>query len=188
MFESLFPIPTKVKVKLTRREGNVGGIGARCPLGRDTSLRRGDTLGESAVLGGEPLVVLVDQSAVAFWGFSRVGKAELILADEGLEPSGQLDLDGSQRRDNLFAKKGGGGRVVAEGTVGGLAQPLEGLIERAAQLPVAGKGAAQVFGIAKELAQIGVGLTAVRTAHRAAAGAGLGVLCRGGLSTIARLA
>ena len=148
----------------------------------------GDALRGSAVLAGESLVVLVDQSAVAFWGLSRVGKAELILADEGLEPSGQLDLDGSQRRDNLFAKKGGGGRVVAEGTVGGLAQPLEGLIERAAQLPVAGKGAAQVFGIAKELAQIGVGLTAVRTAHRAAAGAGLGVLCRGGLSTIARLA
>ena len=154
MSESLFPIPAKVKVKLTPEKGKVGGNrGEVSPWMRHLAAEGGtNPLGGSAILGREPLVVLVDQFAVALRRLSWVGEAQLILADEGLEPLGQLDFDGAQGSDDLFAQEIGGGGVVAEGTVGRLAQSLKGPIERAAELPVAGKGAAQVFGVAEELA------------------------------------
>ena len=145
-------------------------------MGRLAEQARGEDSGESAILGGESLVVLVDQFAVAFRGVSGVGEAELILADEGLESFGQLDFDRPQGRDHLFTEEVGGGRIVPKGTIGGLAQPLEGSIERAAQFPVARQGAAQVFGVAEELTEIGAGLPAIGAAHGATAGAGLGVL------------
>ena len=153
-------------------------------MGRLAEQARGEDSGESAILGGESLVVLVDQFAVAFRGVSGVGEAELILADEGLESFGQLDFDRPQGSDHLFAQEVGGGRIVPEGAVGGLAQPLEGPVERAAQFPVARKGAAELFGVAEELAEIGASLSAVGAADGAATGAGLGVLRRPGLTAI----
>ena len=153
-------------------------------MGRLAEQARGEDSGESAILGGESLVVLVDQFAVAFRGVSGVGEAELVLADEGLEPFGQLDFDRPQGSDHLFAEEVGGGGVVPEGAVGGLAEPLEGSIEGAAQLPVARQGTAQVLGVAEELAEIGAGLPAIGATHGAAAGTGLGVLRRRRLTAV----
>ncbi len=101
-----------------------------------------------------------------------------------MQSSGQLDFDGAQRGDHLITKEVGGGGVVPERAVGGLAEPLEGLIERSAQVSIARDGAAQLLRVAEELAQIRAGLSAVRAANGAATGTGLGVLSRAGLTAI----